>query len=178
MTLGALRELRVEALRGAAHAAAFATLHAGAFARPWGRGEFSALLDQPTTRAHGLFLGAEITGFAVSQLVTDEAELLTVTVASQWRGRGHAGPLLARHLEDLAVEGAQMVHLEVENGNAPALALYARAGFREVGRRPGYYARAREAPAEAIRMSVAPAGAARAVAGSGDRPDGARGQAA
>jgi [ribosomal protein S18]-alanine N-acetyltransferase len=31
------------------------------------------------------------------------------------------------------------VFLEVEEGNKPALRLYDRAGFREVGRRPGYY---------------------------------------
>ena len=30
--------------------------------------------------------------------------------------------------------------LEVEENNTPARKLYARAGFREVGKRPGYYA--------------------------------------
>jgi [ribosomal protein S18]-alanine N-acetyltransferase len=32
------------------------------------------------------------------------------------------------------------VFLEVDEGNAPALRLYSRAGFEQVGRRPGYYA--------------------------------------
>ena len=34
---------------------------------------------------------------------------------------------------------ARMALLEVRAGNAPAQALYERLGFREVGRRPGYY---------------------------------------
>lgn len=144
---------RVEGLHGAGHAASLAALHAGAFDRPWGVAEFAALLALPATRAHGLFVGPELAGLAVSQLVGDEAEVLTVAVAPDRRGQGHSGPLLARHLEALAAEGARAVHLEVEHGNAPALALYRRAGFREVGRRPGYYAKAGEAPAEAIRMT-------------------------
>jgi ribosomal-protein-alanine N-acetyltransferase len=145
---------RVASVRGAGHAAALARLHAGAFVRPWIEAEFAALLAQTSTRAHGLLVGLELVGFAVSQLVGDEAEVLTVVVGPTMRGRGHARPLFARHLEDLATEGARVVHLEVEDGDGPALALYRRAGFREVGRRRGYYAKADEAPAEAIRMSL------------------------
>jgi ribosomal-protein-alanine N-acetyltransferase len=40
----------------------------------------------------------------------------------------------------LAALGVGRIFLEVEEGNRPALRLYARAGFTEVGRRPGYYA--------------------------------------
>ncbi len=58
------------------------------------------------------------------------------------RGRGIARELLARHLGRLAALGIARVFLEVDDGNRPALQLYARAGFREVGRRAGYYARA------------------------------------
>ena len=55
------------------------------------------------------------------------------------RRRGFARALLA-HAERLAVAaGCHTIHLEVDARNAPALACYAEAGFREVGRRPGYY---------------------------------------
>ena len=39
-----------------------------------------------------------------------------------------------------AARGAVRVFLEVADDNAAARALYARAGFVEAGRRPGYYA--------------------------------------
>ena len=44
-----------------------------------------------------------------------------------------------RHLRRLAGLSARAVFLEVDEGNQPARRLYQRAGFREVGRRPGYY---------------------------------------
>ncbi|HEY1152975.1 MAG TPA: ribosomal-protein-alanine N-acetyltransferase RimI, partial [Pseudolabrys sp.] len=43
------------------------------------------------------------------------------------------------HLRRLAGIGVTAVFLEVSENNAAARRLYARAGFREVGRRPNYY---------------------------------------
>jgi ribosomal-protein-alanine N-acetyltransferase len=80
-------------------------------------------------------------GFVLSRRVADEAEILSVAVAAETRGRGYAGALLAHHLDLLSRHGVRTVHLEVEEGNDPALALYRRHGFEEVGRRPGYYAK-------------------------------------
>jgi ribosomal-protein-alanine N-acetyltransferase len=46
------------------------------------------------------------------------------------------------------------VHLEVEEGNGPAVALYRRAGFREVGRREGYYLKPDGTRASALAMAL------------------------
>ena len=46
------------------------------------------------------------------------------------------------------------MHLEVEDGNAPALALYRRLGFGEIGRREGYYGRADGSRAAALTMRL------------------------
>ena len=46
------------------------------------------------------------------------------------------------------------VHLEVEESNAPALALYRRLGFRIVGRREGYYAKPDGGKVAALTMSA------------------------
>jgi ribosomal-protein-alanine N-acetyltransferase len=84
-------------------------------------------------------MGRALHGFIISRLAADEAEILSVAVASARRGRGLARALLNLHMRRLAGLGARAVFLEVDEDNAPARRLYARAGFREVGRRPGYY---------------------------------------
>ena len=137
------------------HAARLAEIHSEAFTRPWDTLEFERSLAERNVVADGLFLGRghEPAGFILSRKAADEAEILSVAIAAGWRGRGHSGPLLDRHLQTLAQAGVRSVHLEVEEGNLPALALYRRRGFHEVGRRQGYYARPDGTRAAAITMS-------------------------
>ena len=122
-------------------AASLAAVHAEAFARPWSEDEILRLLGERGVLADELCLGPDLVGFVLSRRVLDEAEILTVALARAARGQGYARPLLLRHLGSLVRAGARVVHLEVEEGNAPALALYTRLGFRQVGRREGYYAK-------------------------------------
>lgn len=91
------------------------------------------------TLAHRLRLGRTIIGFIVSRTAADEAEILSVAIASNQRGRGYSRELLRTHLGHLAGHGLKKVFLEVEENNRPARALYERAGFRVVGRRERYY---------------------------------------
>jgi ribosomal-protein-alanine N-acetyltransferase len=123
------------------HAETLADLHGRAFARPWDSFEFERMLADRAVVADGIFqTGAhEPFGFVLSRRVLDEAEILTVTIRPDCRGRGHAGPLLRHHLDELARAGVREIHLEVEEGNTPALALYRRLRFEIVGRRAGYY---------------------------------------
>lgn len=68
-----------------------------------------------------------------------EAELLRLATDPAHRGLGLGGLVLATGLGRLGRQGTALVHLEVAAGNRPALSLYRRAGFEEVGRRPRYY---------------------------------------
>lgn len=138
------------------HAPRLAEIHRAAFARPWQTQDFERFLAERNVLSDGVFVGSDDapSGFVLSRRVADEAEILSVALATGARGRGHAGSLLAHHLDVLARRGVRIVHLEVEEGNAPALALYARHGFREVGRRPGYYAKPDGATATALTMRL------------------------
>ncbi len=135
---------------GPGDAAALAALHAAAFRRGWSEDEFERLLLDPTVIAHRALAGRRLAGFIISRLAGGEAEILSVAVAPARRGRGLAKALLDLHLRRLAGLGAKAVFLEVDEDNAPARRLYAGARFRAVGRRPGYYARGSEAPANAV----------------------------
>lgn len=145
---------RIERLRRTDRAAALATLHATAFAQPWDAAAFEGLILERGTVVHALVAGDTVVGLALSRIVLDEAEVLSVVVAQASRGGGHGGRLLSAHLGALAAEGVRIVHLEVEDGNRPAFALYARFGFRAVGRREGYYRRSDGSRAAAVTMSL------------------------
>lgn len=120
-------------------AAPISRLHVDSFRRGWSEDEVEGLLSDRAVIAHRATIGGKLAGFIMSRIAADEAEILSVAVTRRCRGSGVAGKLLRLHLGHLAAHGAKAVFLEVEDGNDPALRLYRRAGFRQVGRREGYY---------------------------------------
>jgi [ribosomal protein S18]-alanine N-acetyltransferase len=120
-------------------AAAIAALHKASFQRGWGEDEVHGLLIESNVVAHRAMSGRTMIGFVLSRLAAGEAEILSIAIAPRQRGRGLARPLLDLHLRRLAGLGTRAVFLEVDEHNAPARALYRRAGFYDVGRRKSYY---------------------------------------
>ncbi|MHC2338614.1 ribosomal protein S18-alanine N-acetyltransferase [Bradyrhizobium sp. USDA 4454] len=120
-------------------AARLAQLHGASFHRGWGEGEFEAMLTERNTLVHRLRQGRKVIGFAVSRMAADEAEILSIAIDSNQRGRGLSRDLLLTHLGHLAGRGIRTIFLEVEESNQPARRLYERAGFGVIGRRERYY---------------------------------------
>jgi [ribosomal protein S18]-alanine N-acetyltransferase len=139
---------------GASDARALAALHGAAFHRGWSETEFEQLLVDRNVVTDRAAAGRNVVGFIMSRLVVDEAEILSIAVAAARRGKGLARRLLDVHLRRLAGLGARAVFLEVEEGNVPARRLYRRAGFRQVGRREGYYPAVRGAAALILRRDL------------------------
>jgi ribosomal-protein-alanine N-acetyltransferase len=120
-------------------AAAIAAVHGASFQRGWGEDEVHRLLIDGNVVADRAMNGGKLIGFILSRRAAGEAEILSVAIAPAWRGRALSRPLLDLHLRRLAGLGVRAVFLEVGEHNTPATRLYRRAGFREVGRRRGYY---------------------------------------
>ena len=116
-------------------------LHATAFAKPWKAPEFERLFLASTTVAEGAFVGSQpkLAGFAISRLVLDEAEILTITVDQQHRRSGIARSLLSAHIGRISGLGGQKIFLEVDEHNSAAIGLYMGFGFYGVGKRASYY---------------------------------------
>ncbi len=135
--------------------AALAALHARAIAvpRPWTAAEFADLLG-----ARGVFLIADPAGrgFALGRVAGPEAELLTLVVAPEARRQGIARDLLGRFAAAARAQSATAGFLEVAASNGAARALYAAAGWRETGRRRGYYATPAGAAEDAVVMAHDP----------------------
>jgi ribosomal-protein-alanine N-acetyltransferase len=131
----ALRPLRAEA------AAECARIHATGFAYAWSVAELEALIADPAALGTSALdpASAKLRGFALSRVAADEAEVLTIAVDPGQRRAGVGRDLLRAHMAAVAAAGARALFLEVDEGNAAALALYAREGFLKVGERNGYY---------------------------------------
>jgi [ribosomal protein S18]-alanine N-acetyltransferase len=103
----------------------------------------AALISNASTLAAAALdpASGRLRGFVLARLAADEAEILTIAVEPSARGKGVGRALLAENLRQAARAGARTMFLEVDQDNAPALALYDRLGFVKVGERAGYYRR-------------------------------------
>ena len=118
------------------------TLEAEAFPLdPWSANLVAQGVDDslPTVSYLVAELGGTFAGYAVVSVVDVDAELQRVAVVAALRRTGVASALLDAVRAHAASEGAGRLLLEVREDNAPALGFYARHGFTELGRRPGYY---------------------------------------
>jgi ribosomal-protein-alanine N-acetyltransferase len=140
----------------AADMTAVAAIHHEDFVRPWSEEEFGGLFSQEAVfgfAAREVGHGNEApVGFILSRLAAGEAEILTVAVARSHRRLGLGWQLMDAVLRELHARRAEALFLEVDETNAPAIALYKRFGFRQVGRRPNYYSSADGSSAGALVM--------------------------
>ncbi len=84
-------------------------------------------------------LQACILGYACWWEVVDECHITNFAVAPAHRRKGLGGFLLERILEGARARGLVRATLEVRLGNAAAVALYERWGFKAIAMRPRYY---------------------------------------
>ncbi|OLC05610.1 MAG: ribosomal-protein-alanine N-acetyltransferase [Gemmatimonadetes bacterium 13_1_40CM_70_11] len=123
-----------------ADVAAVCAIEGAVFSDPWSARDFRecAASGVPFLIAEH---GGVVAGYAIAHHAADEGEILNLGVAPAHQRRG-VGRVLVEHLLTLLAErGVDAVFLEVRESNAAARRLYQRLGFREVGRRPGYYRR-------------------------------------
>lgn len=83
-------------------------------------------------------------GYLCLSSVLDEGSIDNVAVAPAYRRQGVADGLMNAALERARGRGLAFITLEVRASNEAAIALYAKHGYGEVGRRKNYYAAPRE----------------------------------
>ena len=125
--------------------AAIGAIERASFSDPWSRGMFEAHL---VLEGGNTFLVAHddgaVIGYAITQTVREESELLNIAVDSASRNRGVGALLLDAVIERCASAGALEMWLEVRESNAGARSLYDARGFVAVGVRKRYYHAPRE----------------------------------
>jgi ribosomal-protein-alanine N-acetyltransferase len=121
-------------------ARAIATLHATLFPTPWEADAVRALIEHPAAVSLIAALpGRQIVGFVIAQIAADEAEILSIGVATNSQRQGIGRTLVEGTLRAAARAEARRLYLDVAASNTAARALYAACGFTEAGLRKAYY---------------------------------------
>ncbi len=108
---------------------------------PWSWRSFASLFDDPYARftvACDARAGT-VTGYIVTWIIVEDAEIANLAVAPDWRARGVGGRLLDAAVAEAVTSGVRRLHLEVRESNRAAQLLYGSRGFVAVGRRKNYY---------------------------------------
>lgn len=104
-----------------------------------------AMMREELVSPHGWYVVDEeagrIVGYAGLRAVrrSTDADVQTIALAEEMRGRGRGRALLRALLEEAARRGVTAVFLEVRADNPVAHRLYASEGFIDIGRKPRYY---------------------------------------
>ena len=81
----------------------------------------------------------EIIGFAGIKILVDNADIMNIVVKKSWRNQG-VGNLLLNNLVSLCKNlNLSSLSLEVSENNIPAIHLYEKFGFKQIGLRKDYY---------------------------------------
>ena len=128
----------------AVHVPQVAALEKLCFADPWSENSVSSELNNDLALWLVAMNDDTVVGYIGSQTVAGETDVMNIAVHPDWRRRGIAQSLIECLVVELKNRGSEALMLEVRVSNAPAIALYEKLGFRQVGRRPNYYRNPKE----------------------------------
>ena len=126
------------------HISQVAELEKLCFSDPWSEKSIASELENVLSFWLVALDGDTVAGYVGSQSVLGESDMMNVAVHPAYRRQGIAEALVTRLVQVLKEKGNYCLTLEVRTSNAPAVALYDKLGFLEVGRRPGYYRNPKE----------------------------------
>lgn len=131
-------------LMTAEHIAAIAEIEKICFSDPWSINSIASELENPLS----LWLVALdddcVVGYVGSQTVLGGADMMNLAVLPEYRKQSIGETLVRTLVERLRAKGAISLSLEVRQSNQPAICLYEKLGFTQVGIRPNYYRNPKE----------------------------------
>ncbi len=126
-------------LMNTTHIEQIADLEKLCFSDPWSVNSISSELNNPLSIWVVATDGERLAGYVGSQSVMGWADMMNLAVYPEYRRMGVAEHLISELICRLKEIEVTCLTLEVRASNAPAINLYTKLGFFEVGRRPGYY---------------------------------------
>jgi ribosomal-protein-alanine N-acetyltransferase len=116
------------------------------FSVPWSEKSIEESLKNPCSHFYLARAEEEVLGYIGIQIFSGEGYVTNVATLPKFRKQGVAHSLVCAALEN----EMEFLTLEVRKSNAPAINLYKKLGFTEVGYRPNFY---REPTEDALLMT-------------------------
>ena len=126
------------------HVGQVAELEKLCFSDPWSERSIASELTNPLSYWLVALDGDTVAGYIGSQSVMGESDMMNVAVSPNCRRQGIGEGLVNALCAALKERGNACLTLEVRAANDPAIALYEKLGFMQVGRRPNYYRNPKE----------------------------------
>lgn len=126
------------------HVSQVAALEQICFSEPWSENSVAGELANPLSAWLVCVENGIVCGYVGSQTVLGESDMMNVAVHPDFRRRGVAEGLICELVETLKGKDSHCLTLEVRSSNVPAIALYEKLGFAQVGRRKNYYRNPKE----------------------------------
>ena len=125
---------------------AVAEIEKECFTQPWSAKSFEDSINRDDTVFFVCYNEetSDVLGYIGMYISFDEAEITNVAVAPDYRGCGFAEMLVEAAKETAATLGVTQIFLEVRKSNDPAISLYKKTGFEEIGIRRNFYQRPTE----------------------------------
>ena len=127
-------------------------LEQSVYPHPWSMANFEDSLNSNYEAWVLRDRDGDLLGYFLLMAVVDEAHLLNVAVSAEKQGQGLGRFLLNQAVACARGLGMESVLLEVRPSNTRALQIYERYGFKQIGRRKGYYPAANQQREDAIVM--------------------------
>ena len=105
------------------------------FLNPWSREDIAKQLELDTSYFCVADVDGKVVGYMGLQIFSGEGYVTNVAVLPNFRGRGIAQALINEQLKN----EMEFITLEVRESNTPAVNLYTKMGFKNVGVRPNFY---------------------------------------
>ena len=128
----------------AAHVPQIAELETLCFSDPWSEKSIETELTSRLSLWFVALEGEKVVGYVGSQTVIDESDMMNIAVHPDHRRQGIAEALIEALTKALREKGSRGLTLEVRASNAPAITLYEKLGFSQVGLRKNYYRNPKE----------------------------------
>lgn len=105
------------------------------FSSPWSKDSIAESLANPCSYFYIAYDDNNVAGYMGLQIFSGEGYVTNVATLPKYRQQGVASALLREAMKN----EMQFITLEVRESNHPAISLYEKAGFQNMGIRPNFY---------------------------------------